>query len=289
MEDDLSVYRQKFGLPECSTRNGCLSIIAPNGAPAADDQWSAETAIDVEMVSAICPLCKITIVEALSANIGDLAAAVDKAASLHPAAISNSYAVPEAEDNTHFKDHYHHDGMAIVAGAGDTGYGVNFPASAATVVAVGGTSVLQKPDGTFAAPTVWAGTGSGCSAFISKPSYQHDTGCKNRTANDIAALADPETGVIAYTNKKSGWAVYGGTSVATPIVAALYALSGNATNVHDPSNLYANASLLYSIRGSNGVCSPAYLCNAGSGFSGPAGNGVPYGIAAFGPPLPSHH
>ena len=292
IESDLAVYRTTFGLPACTVANGCLTIVKPNGnRPIPDHSWGIETALDTEMVSAICPLCKIVVVEAKSAQIQDLAEAQDQAAAQHPVAISNSYAVSEIDsdngkpnnDLDKYSPHYRRSDVAVIAGAGDAGYNAvaNYPASIPEVVAVGGTSVRQNLDGTFAAPTVWSGTSSGCSVIFKKPKWQTDTGCKNRTVADTAALADPQTGVMGYTSYNGGWNVYGGTSIAAPQIAAMYALAAATHGMKDPSELYEGAPGLYPISGSNGTCSPPYLCNAGAGYNGPAGVGVPYGISAF--------
>ena len=289
IEQDLGVYRSTFGLPACTVASGCLTIEVPNGnRPLPDDAWGEETALDTEMVSAICPNCKIVVIEAKSAKISDLAAAVDQAAGENAIAISNSYAIPEDSKTDGLQSHYNHSNVAIIVGAGDTGYGANFPAVSPNVVAVGGTSLVQNPDGTFAPQTVWAGTGSGCSAYIAKQKWQTDIGCKNRSVNDIAVVADPQTGVAGYSTYGNGWAVYGGTSIASPIVAGLYALAGNTKGMKDASGLYAapQGSLAW-ILGTNGTCSPTalYLCTAtGPAYNGPAGNGVPYGLAAFADP-----
>ena len=283
LESDLATYRSEFGLPPCTVANGCLTIVNPNGnGHVADSGWASETAIDVEVVSAICPLCNIEVVSAKSAKISDLASAVDAAAADNPVAISNSYATTEVAA-VGYASHWVHPGIAIVAGGGDNGYGVSFPASIPSVVAVGGVSLVQNPDGTFAAPTVWAGTGSGCSAYFKKPTWQTDTGCPNRTVNDIAAVADPNTGVMGYASQNGGWNVYGGTSVAAPIIAAMYALAGATAGMTDGSALYtANGNgLMNQVLGSNGTCPVAYLCNGEPTYDGPDGNGMPYGLAAF--------
>ena len=282
---DLAVYRSTFGLPPCTVASGCLTIMQPNGnRPMPDNTWGEETAIDTEMVSAMCPLCHIVVVEAKSSKLKDLGDAMDQANSLHPVAISNSYSTSEDKDSIKYQDKWRRSDTAVVAGAGDSGYGVSFPASIDTVVAVGGTSLYQGLDGKFLPQTVWSGTGSGCSTFVKKQKWQTDTGCgKFRTLNDIAAVADPRTGVAAYSSYGGGWNMYGGTSVATPIVAGLYALTGSTHGMHDASGLYAAPSgTLAWIVGANGTCLPLYLCTAtGLGYNGPAGNGVPYGIGAL--------
>ena len=283
IDSDLAVYRNTFGLPACTVASGCLKIVnASSDSPNATPAWSEETAIDTEMVSAICPMCSILVVIASSSSIADLSQGVVVAASYHPVAISNSYAVPEASDNVAYAQSYNQPGIAVVAGAGDTGFGVNFPASAPTVIAVGGTSLSQTPDGHFNTQTLWSNTGSGCSRFFAKPSWQTDSGCSMRTINDIAAIADPAFGVAGYSSAGGGWNVYGGTSVAAPIISAIYGLAGQGP--HYVSDLYSSrgwAQVAYP--GSNGTCLPAYLCSVLQGYkyNAPVGLGVPNGPDQF--------
>jgi subtilase family serine protease len=121
---------------------------------------------------------------------------------------------------------------------------------------------------------------------VGKPSWQTDTGCARRTIADVSAVANPSTGVSVYDSTKyqgqSGWMVFGGTSVSSPIVASLYALAGNAASVNYGSYPYAHRSGLNDVvSGSNGSCSIAYLCTAGAGFDGPTGLGTPIGTTAF--------
>src|SRR5439155_5498583 len=120
------------------------------------------------------------------------------------------------------------------------------PAASQYVTAVGGTSLNQATNaGTRSATeTVWSGAGSGCSAYATKPSWQTDAGCSRRSVADVAAVADPNTGVWVRYN--SGWYVFGGTSVAAPIVGAVYALAGNSTSAggYLSSDPYAHLSEL---------------------------------------------
>jgi subtilase family serine protease len=246
-----------------------------------DPAWGQETAVDIDMISAICPLCGIAVVEAKSAKLQDLGPAVDQAAALNPVAISNSYAIAETQATDQYAAYYNHPNIAVIAAAGDTAQSVNFPAVSSNVIAVGGTSLFQNSDGSFAPQTVWANTGGGCSGNIAKPVWQLDAGCPNRTTNDVAVIADPATGVMAYSSYGNGWGVYGGTSVSAPIVAALFALANHSQGMLDASRLYTNAGLLYAASGSNGSCSPAYFCTAGPAYNSPTGNGVPYGLQAL--------
>ena len=288
LDSDLSVYRKTFGLPPCTIASGCLKVV--NAAPAASAMsaaWSEESAIDTEMVSAICPLCSIVVVLASSGSIADLSVGVTVAASYHPVAISNSYAVPEASDNVAYAPAYSQPGIAIVAGAGDTGFGVNFPASAPTVIAVGGTSLSQTSDGHFQTQVLWPHTGSGCSAFFAQPAWQSSfgySGCTMRMTNDIAATADPAFGIAGYSSAGGGWNVYGGTSVAAPIVAAMYGLV--KPGPHYVSDLYQNGGYgQVAWLGSNGTCAAAFLCSVvqGDKYNAPVGLGVPNGLGPFQP------
>jgi subtilase family serine protease len=132
---------------------------------------------------------------------------------------------------------------------------------------------------------VWSGAGSGCSAFITKPSWQTDAGCARRTVADVSAVADPNTGVAVYDTYRlhpGGWLVFGGTSVASPIIASVYALAGNGASLTYGSFPYSRKSSLFDVAsGSNGSCSGSYLCTGVIGFDGPTGNGTPNGTRAF--------
>lgn len=284
--NDLGVYRAQYGLPACTTSTGCFRKVNQSGGtsyPAPSGSWSQEISLDLDMVSAACPNCHILLVEANSANFSDLAAAVDEAATLGANAISNSYGGSEYSGEN--ESDYNHPGIAITVSSGDGGYGVEFPAASQYVTAVGGTSLTGSIHSGWS-ETAWSGAGSGCSAYITKPSWQKDSGCANRTVADVAADADPNTGVAVYDSFRyqgySGWLVFGGTSVASPIIASVYALAGNAASVVDGSSPYAPTGSLHDITsGSNGSCGGSYLCTAGPGYDGPTGNGTPNGTGAF--------
>ncbi len=284
-ETDLAVYRAQFGLPACTSANGCFRKVDQTGGmnyPRTDTGWSQETALDLDMASAMCPGCSLLLVEASSATNADLSAAVDTAAALGASAISNSYGGNETGAAS-YDTHYTHPGIAITASSGDNGYGVEFPASSPHVTAVGGTSLAKANNSRGWSETAWSGAGSGCSTVFAKPSWQKDAGCSMRTVADVSAIADPNTGVSVYgpaNHKGSAWMVFGGTSVAAPLVAGVYAVAGgSATYGSDP---YAHASSLYDVTsGSNGSCGGTYLCTAQQGYDGPTGLGTPNGTTAF--------
>ena len=288
-ESDLGVYRSQFGLSGCTTANGCFRKVDQSGGtkyPKANGSWSQEISLDLDMVSAVCPNCHILLVEASSNSFANLSAAVDTAASLGANAISNSYGGAEFSGETSAQSHYNHPGVAITVSSGDSGYGVQFPAASQYVTAVGGTTLARDGSTRGWAETAWSGAGSGCSAYISKPSWQTDPGCSRRTVADVSADADPNTGVSVYDSfayrGASGWLVFGGTSVASPIIASVYALAGNAGVVTYGSYPYSHASALFDVTsGSNGNCGGSYLCTAGPGYDGPTGLGTPNGSGGF--------
>ncbi|MEY9837126.1 peptidase S8 [Streptacidiphilus sp. EB103A] len=293
-ESDLAAYRSQYGLPACTSASGCFTKVDQSGGtsyPTADSGWAGEISLDLDMVSATCPNCNITLVEANSASMDDLGTAVNEAVSLGASFVSNSYGGSESSsDATYDNSYFNHPGVAITASAGDAGYGVEYPAASPYVTAVGGTSLSADSSSRGWTESVWGtsaggnGTGSGCSQYSAKPSWQTDTGCSGRTVADVSAVADPATGVAVYdTYGASGWNVYGGTSASSPIIASVYALAGTPGSSTTPaSDAYANTSSLYDVTsGANGTCSPSYLCNAGAGYDGPTGLGTPDGTAAF--------
>jgi Subtilase family len=306
--------------------------------------WALETATDVEVAHAVCQNCRILLVEASSPEYSQLDSAENTAAS-RANEVSDSWGGPEGgEDDPAFN----HPGVAITAAAGDDGYlnwgqyetssqpgspyfqGADYPAASPHVVSVGGTKLTLDAAGAWQSESVWSSEGaggSGCSDLLAAPPWQAhvgdwaQVGCGERRANaDVAAVADPSTGVnvydsIPYPYEEAGeklttvlhWVPIGGTSVASPIVAAMFALAGGAHGVAYPAQtLYSHlgSPLLHDVTaGGNGKCageytscggslsplSPldcgagAWICNATSGYDGPTGVGTPAGIGAFEP------
>jgi subtilase family serine protease len=286
-ESDLSVYRSTFGLPPCTSASGCFRKVNQSGgtkAPRGNVGWAEEISLDLDMVSAICPACHILLVEGTSASFSGLSTAEDTAAKLGANAISNSYGGSEWSTETSYDTHYNHPGVAITVSSGDNGYGVQYPAASPYVTAVGGTSLkFDTSTSRGWTETAWSGAGSGCSAYETKPSWQTDAGCSKRTVADVSAVADPYTGVSVYDTYGGvgGWLVFGGTSVASPIIASVYALGGNASSVVYGSYPYSHTSSLHDVTtGTNGTCG-TYLCQAGTGYDGPTGLGTPNGIGGF--------
>jgi subtilase family serine protease len=284
-EQDLAQYRSFYGLPPCTTANGCFRKVNQSGGtlpmPPPEPDWSLEISLDLDMVSAVCPNCHILLVEANTNLNTDLYAAVDTAARLGANAISNSYGGDESSTEASSDVHFNHPGAAVTASSGDNGYGVSYPAASPYVTAVGGTSLTRGGGGARGwMESAWSGAGSGCSAYEAKPSWQTDTGCSRRTVSDVSAVADPNTGVAVLFGGL--WFTVGGTSASSPIIASVYALAGNASSVNAGSYPYSHTGGLFDVTsGTNGTCSPSYLCTGVGGYDGPTGLGTPNGTSGF--------
>lgn len=297
---DLAVYRATYGLPACTSASGCFTKVNEEGqqgsypVSAEGSGWQAEESLDLDLVSAACPGCRILLVEASTSSDADLGAAENTAASLGATEISNSYGGDEGFSMLPYMADYSHPGVAITAATGDTGFRVpSFPAVAPTVIAVSGTTLTRDAS----APrgfdeTAWYDAGSGCSAWVAKPAWQTAVpDCPGRVTGDVSAAAlTDQYGWALYTstdsNDGSGWLDGAGTSASSPIIAGIIGLAGNPAALPDASYLYSHASGLYDITsGYNGYagfdCGGDNLCNAQPGYDGPTGLGTPDGISAF--------
>jgi N-acetylneuraminic acid mutarotase len=285
LESDLAVYRQQYGLPACTTANGCFRKLDQRGGtdyPIPDEHWGGESDLDVDMVSAACPLCHIVVVEADDSTETSLFAAVDQAVAQGARFVSNSWG--GTEDPTaaqQYDKHFQHPGVAFTVSSGDNGFELEYPAFSQYVTAVGGTSLRPATNDRGWTESAWSGAGAGCADQEPKPSWQHDALCAHRMEADVSAVADPNTGVAVYDD---GWQVFGGTSVAAPLIAGVYALAGTpATDEPANSYPYARPDQLNDVTsGADGYCPGSeYFCTAGPGYDGPTGLGTPDGVGAF--------
>jgi N-acetylneuraminic acid mutarotase len=291
-EADLAVYRAQYGLPACTTANGCFSKVDQRGGtgyPSPDPGWAGEISLDLDMVSAVAPYAHILLVEADDNSFENLGSSVDEAVALGAKFVSNSYGSDyrggngeDPSETTALDAYYNHPGVAVTVSTGDYAYGVGYPAASQYVTSVGGTT-LTRDTGTARgwSEAAWSDAGSGCSLYEPKPAFQKDTGCANRALADVSAVAE---GVAVYqTYGAGGWSVYGGTSVSSPIIASVYADAGTpVAGTYPNSYPYATTSGINDITtGSNGSCSPSYLCTGGTGYDGPTGLGTPDGLTAF--------
>ena len=295
VEADLAVYRSQYGLPECSTANGCFRKVNQRGQssplPTADQGWAQESGLDVEMVSAVCPTCRILLVEADDDSLAlpNIEASVKTATSMGARYVSMSWGTAETKVELSLDRFYLNvPGVTYVAASGDGDYGTSWPAASPNVVSVGGTSLRRASSASRGwTESVWGytdgtGTGSGCSSQEPKPVYQRtisSTLCARRALNDVSVVGDPNTGVAVYQD--GSWWQFGGTSAGSPIIAAMYALAGTPTSTSSPSYPYAHRGSFNDIKGiANGYCGNA-LCTAGPGWDGPSGVGSPIGVAGF--------
>lgn len=294
LETSLQDYDQYYGLPACTTANGCLSVVNQSGAASplpADAGWSDEIALDVETAHMICQTCKIVLVEASSQSLSDLSAANVTAASLNPVSISNSWGT--GTDDPALDSDFNHTGMAVVAATGDSGTvssGASWPADNPNVVAASGTTLQLHADNTWASETVWSGSGGGCSNYYSAPSWQTSlsewgsNGCGSyRAFGDVSADADPNTG--AAVNINSAWYQYGGTSLSSPLIAAIFALSGGVTSGTTASSVpyssFTSSNSHDITSGNDCTAGNTTHCTAAVGFDTPSGLGSPNGVNGF--------
>jgi hypothetical protein len=296
-ESDLNMYRNEYHLyykgseTVCTEANGCFRKVNQAGEsgnyPDANAEWGREISLDLEMAAAICHECHILLVESTSNSSTSMDAAENEAASYSapgfPATtvISNSWGKPDSNEETSRNIYFTHAGIPITFSAGDSGYGVAYPAASPSVIAVGGTLLKRATGGRGWEESVSAITGSGCSAYEGKPAWQKELpGCAMRIDNDVSAVAAIRT-YDSYEH--NGWENVWGTSVSSPIIAAVEALADKGTRNQAAEAFYSNPGMLFDItEGSNGTCTFEYLCTALSGYDGPSGWGTPDGV--FGEP-----
>ncbi|MCU1279649.1 MAG: hypothetical protein JWM53_3195 [bacterium] len=290
-ESDMAAYRTKYGLPPCTVASGCLTIVNQDGqtspmppaAPAGDD-WTGETALDLDMASAACPLCKIILVLTNSDMDDGLMIAQETAAKLGAAVISDSWGGPEdgmelSKYEAFFKTST---GAAIFVASGDSGYdseqatdptqkGPDYPSTSQYAIGVGGTTLAKSTTATRGwTEATWSSGGSSCSKSIPKPSYQTDPACNFRMAADVSGAA---SNILTIHN--GALVPVAGTSCASPLVAGIFAATGHGYT--DAAFVYKNPTAFNDITtGSNGTCGNI-LCKAGTAWDGPTGVGTPIG------------
>ncbi len=298
---DLNTYSATFGIPSLPSCSGpiatsvvpCFQKVNQRGGtsyPRTNAGWALEIALDVEAAHAMCQNCSILLVEADSNSFANLLVAEDRAGTLGAHVISNSWGGNEfsLETSAAYDGHFNKPGVAITVSSGDSGYGAEYPAASRYVTAVGGTTLTLNPDNSYLNETAWSGSGSGCSLYELQPSWQVGiTGslCPKRMIADVSADADPNTGAAVYDSvtyqRQKGWFQVGGTSLSSPLVAAMYALAGGAVNPSMPYAQYSALNFHDPVSGSNGSCGGTYLCTAGFAYDGPTGLGSPNGLGGF--------
>ncbi len=279
LNNDLTFFSNQFNLPLPTNSNFEIVKMSPN-IVVANSSWMTETCLDVEWAHAIAPDAKILLVEAKSPSNTDLLQAIDYAANRPDVvAVSMSWGGNEESTFANFDSHFiSRYGAMFFASSGDDGAEVNWPACSPNVVAVGGTTLNLRSDGTVISETAWSGSGGGISVYENMPAYQLNYGLNTilnttkRSVPDVSYNANPSTGVAVYSN--SQWYIVGGTSAGAPQWAAIYALGYSATN----ANLYQKAKLAYSsyfrdiTSGSNGAFNATIGYDCVTGIGGPLTN-----------------
>jgi hypothetical protein len=221
---DLAEYRSEFGLGTANFTKYNQEGQQSN-YPSGSKGWGIEIDLDVDMVSASCPLCTIYLIEANSAGGSDLEAAEVEAVKLGAHIVNNSW-ICYGSVSCVDKGDFDSKGVEYLAAAGDDGENKGgAPMALASVTAVGGTVLAQS--GSTYTEQAWSGSGGGCITTVKKPKWQHDTVCSGRATNDASAVAWDLAEYDSYGY--SGWFTVGGTSASSPILAGAFGLAGNAT------------------------------------------------------------
>ncbi len=279
-ESDLGVFSSQYGLPACTTANGCFKKVNQNGGtkyPRSNSGWALEIALDVEWAHAIAPGAKILLVEASSNSFSNLMAAEDYAKT-HAQYVSNSWGGSEFSSESSYDSHFAQSGVSFFVSSGDSGLPAQYPSASPNVISVGGTT-LQFSGSTFTSETGWSSGGGGCSAYETATSSQSSfsqygqVNCGGKRATpDVSLDADPNSGVSVYDsvsyNGQSGWFTVGGTSASSPMWAARAADDGAVVN---SAYVYANNISFRDITsGNNGApCLGGYdLCSGRGSWTG---------------------
>jgi hypothetical protein len=238
-ESDLGAFANQYGLPACTTANGCFTKVDENGGtsyPAADPSWALEISLDVQWAHAVAPGAKILLVEASSASFSDLLTA-EQYATAHAQYVTNSWGGQESFLDTLFDSDFSAPGVSVFASSGDSGLPASYPSSSPNVISVGGTTLNFDANNNFTGEAGWSSGGGGCSAYESATTAQANfsqysqVGCNgSRATPDVAMDADPASGVSVYDSTpysgQTGWYKVGGTSVSSPVFAARSAIQG---------------------------------------------------------------
>jgi subtilase family serine protease len=271
-ESDLGVFSAQYGLPACTTSNGCFQKVNQTGGtsyPKSNSGWALEISLDVQWAHAIAPGAHILLVEASSNSFANLMAAEDYAAS-HSQYVSNSWGGSEFSGESTYDGHFSHSGVSFFVSAGDSGLPAEYPSASPNVISVGGTT-LHFSSGAFSNETGWSGSGGGCSAYEAANASQltGSINCSGKRATpDVSLDADPSSGVSVYDTVRysgqSGWFTVGGTSASSPMWAARSADSGavvNAAYVYGTNITYRDITS----GGNSAGCSTGYDLSTGLG------------------------
>jgi subtilase family serine protease len=262
-ESDLAVFSSQYGLPACTTSNGCFQKVDQTGGtryPRTNAGWALEISLDVQWAHAIAPGAKILLVEASTNSFTNLLAAEDYAKT-HAQYVSNSWGASEFSGESSHDSHFAQSGVSFFVSAGDAGLPAEYPSASPNVISVGGTT-LHFSGSIFTGETGWSNGGGGCSAYENATSAQSafgeygQAGCAGKRATpDVSLDADPASGVSVYDSVRyqgrQGWFTVGGTSASSPMWAARSAVAGTAV---DAATVYGSTITFRDItQGNNGA------------------------------------
>ena len=280
-ESDLGVFSSTYGLPACTTANGCFTQVDQTGGtsyPRTNAGWALEISLDVQWAHAIAPGARILLVEASSNSFANLLAA-EEYAKAHAQYVSNSWGGSEFSGETGYDGDFVQSGVSFFVAAGDSGLPANYPSASPNVISVGGTTLHFDSSGNFSGETGWSSGGGGCSAYETATSAQSafptyaQVNCGGaRATPDVSLDADPSSGVSVYDTTRYqgqvGWWTVGGTSASTPMWAARSADDGAVVN---SAYVYGSSITFRDITsGNNGApCLVGYdLCSGRGSWTG---------------------
>lgn len=246
---DLATFSSEFGLRAPNFTVKYASGRKP--ANACSSGWEGEESLDIEWAHAMAPNAQIVLMEASSASISALYAAVTAANSYIAAhggkgEVSMSWGGSETSSETSSDHYFTQSGVVYFASSGDSP-GVIYPSASVKVVSAGGTQV-NRSGGKYTNQTAWSDGGGGTSAYESRPSFQSGVSGvvgTHRGTPDLSFDSSGRSPVAVYNSScYGGWLEVYGTSVASPSLAGII---NNAGTFHASSNaenteIYTNKS-----------------------------------------------
>lgn len=232
--DDLDVFCDFFGI-----RKNTVNIHFPSGRNAkSNDEWIAESSLDVQWVNALCPEQELHAVFSYDGSFERMYEAVRYASEeIRADIVLMCFGTGEFLSQGEISAYFKNSGSVFVSAAGDTGGNVFFPASSSGVISVGGSTCEMSADGRMITrQRAWRYGGGGKSRYEQIPYFQkvfspiESMSEGFRALPDVCFYAETNPGAFVYISKPSydrdvtgGWTTSGGTSLAASCMCALCA------------------------------------------------------------------